>query len=260
MADWENNSQHSDHSGNSLDNNLCLFEDWPAWKQKQHLASCCPICQGPYTYYIFAEDIDDNLEERRECAGCGKRACPECLEGCTSARSIETAHAMGERRAIAMRYPSPCTVKLVEVAGPRRMDCAAPQMATTRRTPRPKGTFTEGGAASVYGRKPRHVVREVERNLLLGAKDRAAPVKDAPKATVVLDRLVRTGQAPMASVVLDFAGGRRDGPRRKAKLRAKKDLTAKVPRKQCALKAQLARLVGGGYVVEKRQVRKFLKY
>ena len=93
-----------------------------------------------------------------------------------------------------------------------------------------------------------------------GAKDRAAPVKDAPKATVVLDRLVRTGQAPMASVVLDFAGGRRDGPRRKAKLRAKKDLTAKVPRKQCALKAQLARLVGGGYVVEKRQVRKFLKY
>jgi hypothetical protein len=104
------------------------------------------------------------------------------------------------------------------------------------------------------------LVREVERNLLLGAKDRAAPVKDAPKATVVLDRLVRTGQAPMASVVLDFAGGRRDGPRRKAKLRAKKDLTAKVPRKQCALKAQLARLVGGGYVVEKRQVRKFLKY
>ena len=57
-----------------------------------------------------------------------------------------------------------------------------------------------------------------------------------------------------------IAGGRRDGPRRKAKLRAKKDLTAKVPRKQCALKAQLARLVGGGYVVEKRQVRKFLKY
>ena len=83
MADWENNSQHSDHSGNSLDNNLCLFEDRPAWKQKQHLASCCPICQGPYTYYIYAEDIDDNLEERRECAGCGKRACPECLEGCT---------------------------------------------------------------------------------------------------------------------------------------------------------------------------------
>ena len=99
----------------------------------------------------------------------------------------------------------------------------------------------------LYSRKKRDtLVREVERNLLLGAKDRAAPVKDAPKATVVLDRLVRTGQAPMASVVLDFAGGRRDGPRRKAKLRAKKDKTAKVPRKQCALKAQLARLVGGG--------------
>ena len=60
---------------------------------------------------------------------------------------------------------------------------------------------------------------------MLGAKDRAVPVKDAPKATVVLDRLVRTGMEPMASVVLDFAGGRRDGPRRKAKLRAKKDKT-----------------------------------
>ena len=113
----------------------------------------------------------------------------------------------------------------------------------------------------LYQRKLRDtLVREVERNLLLGAQDRAAPAEDAPTATVLLDRLTRMGQEPMASVVLDFAGGRRDGPRRKAKLRAKKDLTAKVPRKQCALKAQLARLVGGGYVVEKRQVRKFLKY
>ena len=61
---WENNSQHSDHSGDSLDNHLCLFEDWPAWKQKEHLARCCPICQDPYT----AEGIEDNLEERSECA------------------------------------------------------------------------------------------------------------------------------------------------------------------------------------------------
>ena len=53
---WENNSQHSDHSGDSLDNHLCLFEDWPAWKQKEHLARCCPICQDPYT----AEDIDED--------------------------------------------------------------------------------------------------------------------------------------------------------------------------------------------------------
>ena len=56
-------------------------------------------------------------------------------------------------------------------------------------------------------------------------------------ATVVLDRLVRSGQEPMASVVLDFAGGRRDGPRRskaKPKLRAKKDARMKAPRKQLA--------------------------
>ena len=92
------------------------------------------------------------------------------------------------------------------------------------------------------------LVREVERNLLLGAKDRAAPVKDAPKATVVLDRLVRTGQAPMASVVLDFAGGRRDGPRRKAKLRAKKDKRGKAPRKQLVTKVFFARQVAEGRV------------
>ena len=82
------------------------------------------------------------------------------------------------------------------------------------------------------------LVREVERNLLLGAKGRAAPVKDAPMATVVLHRLVRSGQEPMASIVLDFVGGRREGPRRKAKLRtklrARKDTRGKVPRKQLA--------------------------
>ena len=80
------------------------------------------------------------------------------------------------------------------------------------------------------------LVREVERNLLLGAQDRAAPARDAPTATVLLDRLVRTGQEQMASVVLDFAGGRRNGgPRRnvkpRPKLRAKKDTRWKVPRK-----------------------------
>ena len=59
-------------------------------------------------------------------------------------------------------------------------------------------------------------------------------------ATVVLHRLVRSGQEPMASIVLDFVGGRRDGPRRKAKLklraklRARKDTRGKVPRKQLA--------------------------
>ena len=73
---------------------------------------------------------------------------------------------------------------------------------------------------------------------MLGSKDRAAPAKDAPKATVLLDRLVRTGQAPMASVVLDFAGGRRNnGPRSRMprpKLRAKKDTRMKAPRKMLA--------------------------
>ena len=85
------------------------------------------------------------------------------------------------------------------------------------------------------------LVREVERNLLLGAQDRAAPARDAPTATVLLDRLVRSGQEQMASVVLDFAGGRRHGgPRRnikpRPKLRAKKDTRRKAPRKTLAKK------------------------
>ena len=270
MADWENNSQHSDHSGNSLDNNLCLFEDWPAWKQKEHPASCCPICQDPYTYYIYAEDIDDNLEERRECAECGKRACPECLEGCTECAINRDCPCDWENDACHCdEVPKPVYCEACRKGILKRERCGEWVCAKHHKwhddtaDAATEENIYRGGCSKciLYSRKKRDtLVREVERNLLLGAKDRAAPVKDAPKATVVLDRLVRTGQAPMASVVLDFAGGRRDGPRRKAKLRAKKDLTAKVPRKQCALKAQLARLVGGGYVVEKRQVRKFLKY
>ena len=54
----------------------------------------------------------------------------------------------------------------------------------------------------------------------------------------MLHQLMRSGQEPMASIVLDFVGGRRDGPRRKAKLRAKlrakKDTRGKAPRKQLA--------------------------
>ena len=82
------------------------------------------------------------------------------------------------------------------------------------------------------------LVREVERNLLLGTKGRAAPAKHAPMATVVLHRLVRSGQEQMASVALDFAGGRRNnGPRSRMprpKLRAKKDTRMKAPRKMLA--------------------------
>ena len=214
-----------------------------------------------------AEGIDDNLEERRECAGCGKRACPECLEGCTE---CDVCHCDWENDACHCdEVPKPVYCEACRKGILKRERCGEWVCAKHHKwhddtaEAATEENIYRGGCSKciLYSRKKRDtLVREVERNLLLGAKDRAAPVKDAPKATVVLDRLVRTGQAPMASVVLDFAGGRRDGPRRKAKLRAKKDLTAKVPRKQCALKAQLARLVGGGYVVEKRQVRKFLKY
>ena len=75
-------------------------------------------------------------------------------------------------------------------------------------------------------------------------------VKDAPMATVVLHQLMRSGQEPMASIVLDFVGGRRDGPRRKAKLRAKlrakKDTRGKAPRKQLAIQYHMRRRVVDG--------------
>ena len=109
--DWENNSQHSDHSGDSLDNNLCLCEEWQAWKQKEHLARCCPICQDPYT----AEGLGYDLEERAANArGAGSGPARSAWKAAPSARSIGTAHAIGRTtRAIATRYPSPCTAKLV---------------------------------------------------------------------------------------------------------------------------------------------------
>ena len=243
MADWSSNSQHSDHSGNSLDNNLCLFEDWPAWKQKQHLASCCPICQDPYT----AEDIDDNLEERRECAGCGKRACPECLEGCTE---CDVCHCDWENDACHCdEVPKPVYCEACRKGILRRERCGEWVCAKHHKwhddtaVAATEENIYHGGCSKciLHHRKVRDtLVREVERNLLLGAKGRAAPAKDAPMATVVLHRLVRSGQEPMVSIALDFLGGRRDGPRRKAKLRAKlrarKDTRGKAPRKQLAIK------------------------
>ena len=245
MADWSSNSQHSDHSGNSLDNNLCLFEDWPAWKQKQHLASCCPICQDPYT----AEDIDDNLEERRECAGCGKRACPECLEGCTECAINRDCPCDWENDACHCdEVPKPVYCEACRKGILKRERCGEWVCAKhhkwhddTAEACAHTGDWRSKGCCDciLHQRKCRDtLVREVERNLLLGSKDRAAPAKDAPKATVLLDRLVRTGQAPMASVVLDFAGGRRNnGPRSRMprpKLRAKKDTRMKAPRKMLA--------------------------
>ena len=256
-AHWENNSQHSDHSGNSLDNNLCLFEDWPAWKQKEHLASCCPICQDPHTN----EDLGFDVSQRDECAGCGTRACPECLEECYECSRVITCECDLDVYLSnpgmcpcekALKYCEACRGGVLQREHCGEWVCAkhhkwhddTAEAATEE-------NIYHGGCSKciLHHRKVRDtLVREVERNLLLGAKDRAVPVKDAPKATVVLDRLVRTGMEPMASVVLDFAGGRRDGPRRKAKLRARKDKRGKAPRKQLCTKVFLARQVAEGRV------------
>ena len=254
---WSSNSQHSDHSGDSLDNHLCLFEDWPAWKQKEHLARCCPICQDPYT----AEGLGYDLEERRECAGCGKRACPECLEECYECSRRITCECDLDVYLSnpgmcpcekALKYCEACRKGILKRERCGEWVCAKHHILhdDTAEAATEENIYHGGcGKCILHHRKVRDtLVREVERNLLLGAKDRAVPTTDAPKATVVLDRLVRTGMEPMASVVLDFAGGRRDGPRRKAKLRAKKDKRGKAPRKQLCTKVFLARQVAEGRV------------
>ena len=250
------NSQHSDHSGNSLDNNLCLFEDWPAWKQKEHLASCCPICQDPHTN----EDLGFDVSKRDECAGCGTRACPECLEECYECSRVITCECDWDAlsddtcncRKSLKKYCEACRDRVLQREHCGEWVCAKHHIwHDDTAVAATEENIYHGGCSKciLHHRKVRDtLVREVERNLLLGAKDRAAPVKDAPKATVVLDRLVRTGQAPMASVVLDFAGGRREGPRRRAKLRAKKDKRGKAPRKQLVTKVFFARQVAEGRV------------
>ena len=232
---------------------VVTFPQWPAWQQDAHLAHCCQICSSPYSWNKVCG----------ECDNCGKRLCFDCQKKCADC----------------FGYPplAGCKCDLDDEDDPWR-GCTCPQFHYCEDCHHGRlhkvycgklicgrhlkfhddtaaacdGSDQNWGGCSecvLHHRKVRDtLVREVERNLLLGAKDRAVPAKDAPKATVVLDRLVRTGMEPMASVVLDFAGGRRDGPRRKAKLRAKKDKRGKAPRKQLCTKVFLARQVAEGRV------------
>ena len=191
------------------------------------------------------------MSQRDECAGCGTRACPECLEECYECSRVITCECDLDVYLSnpgmcpcekALKYCEACRGGVLQREHCGEWVCAkhhkwhddTAEAATEE-------NIYHGGCSKciLHHRKVRDtLVREVERNLLLGSKDRAAPAKDAPKATVLLDRLVRTGQAPMASVVLDFAGGRRNnGPRSRMprpKLRAKKDTRMKAPRKMLA--------------------------
>ena len=223
---------------------VVTFPQWPAWQQDAHLAHCCQVCSSPYSW----------RDTWGECDNCGKRLCWDCKKKCADC--------------FGYRPPPDCKCDLDDEDNPWD-GCSCPQFqycedchhgrlhvvhcgklvcgrhlkfhddtaAACEESDRRRGSSCS--ECILHHRNVRDtLVREVERNLLLGAKGRAAPAKDAPMATVVLHRLVRSGQEPMASIVLDFLGGRRDGPRRKAKLRAKlrarKDTRGKVPRKQLA--------------------------
>ena len=231
---------------------LASFASWPAWQRAEHLTHCCHFCRDPYTVHHLNLGV---------CAGCGHKGCSDCVRGCNDC---------------------------YEPWGPPDCECDRdaledPDVCNCQRSARYCFDCHHGFLHEVHCGKvvcPRHLkfhddtaaacehwdpccdcvlhqrklcdtlVREVERNLLLGAKDRAAPAEDAPTATVLLDRLARTGQEPMASVVLDFAGGRRNGPRRREKLRAKKDKRGKAPRKQLAKKIRY-----GPFLEKERRVR-----
>ena len=221
------------------------FASWPAWQREVHLTHCCQFCRDPFT-------CSPDFASLNVCAGCGQKGCLHCVRGCDDCSEWGGPDCDCDQDEVleygchcqrsTPRYCYEChhgplqqvhCGKVVCARHLRWHDDTAEACAHTR-----KGCFD----CILHQRRVRDtLVREVERNLLLGAQDRAAPARDAPTATVLLDRLVRTGQEQMASVVLDFAGGRRHGgPRRnikpRSKLRAKKDTRRKAPRKTLAKK------------------------
>jgi hypothetical protein len=228
------------------------FSSWPESAQRKHLRRCCKICRDPETIYEMMMG---------RCDGCGKQGCSNCIRGCGECLAdfgppdCECDHEAPENRwgcncqRSAREYCEDCRHGILHAVPCGKVICSKHL----------KWHDDTVEACERYGcsecilhhRNVRDtLVREVERNLLLGAKGRAAPAKDAPMATVVLHQLVRSGQEPMASIVLDFVGGRRDGPRRKAKLRAKlrarKDTRGKAPRKQLAVQLHMRRRVVDG--------------
>ena len=223
---------------------LANFATWPAWQREQHLAHCCQICSDPYTWGDTWGDCDN----------CGKRLCFDCKKKCADCFGYRTPpdckcdlddedDPWGGCSCPQFQYCEDCHHGRLHVMHCGKLVCGRhlkfhdDTAAACEESDRRRGSSCS--ECILHHRNVRDtLVREVERNLLLGAKGRAAPAKDAPMATVVLHWLVRSGQEPMASIVLDFVGGRREGPRRKAKLRAKlrarKDTRGKVPRKQLA--------------------------
>ena len=225
---------------------LETFASWPAWQREVHLTHCCQFCRDPFT-------CSPDFASLNVCAGCGQKGCVYCVRGCDDCSEWGGPDCECDQDEV-LEYGCHCQRSTPRYCyechhGPlQEVHCGKVVCARhlkwhddTAEACAHTGDWRSKGCCDciLHQRKCRDtLVREVERNLLLGSKDRAAPAKDAPKATVLLDRLVRTGQAPMASVVLDFAGGRRNnGPRSRMprpKLRAKKDTRMKAPRKMLA--------------------------
>ena len=230
------------------------FASWPAWQREVHLTHCCQFCRDPQKYIGSYHG-----RHLGRCDGCGQLACPDCIRGCADCEwdfnpecncdhdTLEYGCHCPQSRP---RYCFDCHHGRLHEVHCGRVVCAR-HLKFHDDTAVACERWDPCCDCVLHHRKVRDtLVREVERNLLLGVKDRAAPAEDAPTATVLLDRLTRTGQEPMASVVLDFAGGRRNGPRRREKLRAKKDKRGKAPRKQLAKKIRY-----GPFLEKERRVR-----
>ena len=216
------------------------FASWPAWQREVHLTHCCQFCRDPFT-------CSPDFASLNVCAGCGQKGCVYCVRGCDDCSEWGGPDCECDQDEV-LEYGCHCQRSTPRYCyechhGPlQEVHCGKVVCARHLKWHDDTVFACERHGCSkciLHHRNVRDtLVREVERNLLLGAKGRAAPAKDAPMATVVLHQLMRSGQEPMASIVLDFVGGRRDGPRRKAKLRAKlrakKDTRMKAPRKMLA--------------------------
>ena len=222
------------------------FASWPAEQRAEHLTHCCQFCRDPQKYIGSYHG-----RHLGRCAGCGQLACQDCIRGCADCEwdfnptcncDHDTLEYGCHCPRSSPRYCFDCHHGRLHEVPCGRVVCARHLTWHDDTAEACAHTLKSCFNCILHQRKVRDtLVREVERNLLLGAKGRAAPARDAPTATVVLHRLVRTGQEQMASVVLDFAGGRRHGgPRRnikpRPKLRAKKDTRRKAPRKTLAKK------------------------
>ena len=160
------------------------FASWPAWQRAEHLTHCCHFCRDPYTVHHL------NLGA---CAGCGQLGCSDCVRGCDDCYEIwgppdcecdrdalEDPDVCNCQRS-APRYCFDCHHGRLHEVPCGRVVCARHLTWHDDTAEACAHTLKSCFNCILHQRKVRDtLVREVERNLLLGAQDRAAPARDRP--------------------------------------------------------------------------------